>query len=88
LRRRGSPAGHRGIESILESLGTDLVPRLRLGVAAEEGPPEGEELVDFVLSPFQEDECEAVDEMILRAADACEVWARDGVDAAMQQFNR
>lgn len=88
VRRGGSPAGHRGMESILECLGTDQVPRLRLGVGGEDGAPAGEELVDFVLSPFDEEELEVVDEMIRRAADACAVWARDGVGAAMQQFNR
>jgi len=44
--------------------------------------------VDFVLSPFEDDERETVDETIRRAADACELWAREGIDAAMQQFNR
>lgn len=88
LRRGGNPAGHRGMESILECLGTDRVPRLRLGVGTEGGPAAGEELVSFVLSPFDEDEREAVDGMIRRAADACAVWAHDGVGAAMQQFNR
>lgn len=87
LRRRGSPAGHRGMESVLESLGTDRVPRLRLGIAGPEGTPPGDDLVDFVLEPFADDERQVIDAMISRAADACEVWAADGVDAAMQRFN-
>ncbi len=88
LRRGGSPAGHRGLESVLENLGTDRVPRLRLGVAGVDGPPSGEEIVDFVLAPFGRQEHETVEEMIALAAEACGVWARDGADAAMQQFNR
>ncbi len=87
LRRRGSPAGHRGMESVLESLGTDRVPRLRLGVGGDAGPPAGEDLVEFVLQPFGEDELERAEAMILRAADACETWAAEGAEAAMQQFN-
>lgn len=88
LRRGGSPAGHRGMESVIENLGTDEVPRLRLGVSGEDGPPEGgDELVDYVLSPFAGDQAAAVEEMVHRAADACETWAREGAEAAMQRFN-
>lgn len=87
LRRGGSPAGHRGLESVLENLGTDQVPRLRLGVAGDEGPPEGSSLVEFVLQPFAESETERVEAMIRRAADACEAWASEGAEAAMQRFN-
>lgn len=89
LRRGGSPAGHRGMESVIESLGTDAVPRLRLGVAGEAAPPPagGDELVGYVLSPFAESELATVEEMIRRAADACEAWAREGVETAMQRFN-
>jgi PTH1 family peptidyl-tRNA hydrolase len=107
LRRAGSPAGHRGMESILENLRTDQVPRLRLGIGvpdgasagagegdgagAAKGAGAGEEagagLVDFVLSPFAPAEEEGVAEMVRRAADACEAWLREGIDAAMQRFN-
>lgn len=87
LRRRGSPAGHRGMESVLENLGSDGVARLRLGVAPEGGSPGGDELVEFVLAPFDAGEEETVAEVVRRAADACEAWAREGVEAAMQKFN-
>ena len=87
LRRSGSPAGHRGLESILENLRTDQIPRLRLGIAPEAGVPSGEDLPDFVLSPFAADEEETVAEMIRRAADACEIWVGEGVEAAMNRFN-
>jgi peptidyl-tRNA hydrolase, PTH1 family len=87
LRRSGSPAGHRGLESILESLRSDQVPRLRLGIAPETGTPSGEGLPDFVLAPFAADEQETVAEMIRRAADACEVWVGEGVEVAMNRFN-
>jgi len=96
LRRRGSPGGHRGLESILESLRSMEIPRLRLGigepgVAVDEAPPEAAEpgdLVDFVLSEFATDEVETVEAMTVRAADACEFWLAEGVEAAMNSFNR
>jgi PTH1 family peptidyl-tRNA hydrolase len=88
LRRAGSPAGHRGLESILESLRTAEVPRLRLGVAPlGEIRPAGEDLADFVLSPFAEGEREEAEAMIRRAADAVEAWLREGAEAAMTRFN-
>jgi PTH1 family peptidyl-tRNA hydrolase len=88
LRRAGSPAGHRGLESILESLRTAEVPRLRLGVApVGDSRPAGEDLVDFVLSPFAEGEREETEAMIRRAADAVEVWLQEGAEAAMMRFN-
>jgi PTH1 family peptidyl-tRNA hydrolase len=88
LRRGGSPAGHRGLESVIENLRSAEVPRLRLGVAPEAGKPAGgEELVEFVLSPFLPGEREAVEEMIRRAADACEAWLAEGIEAAMGRFN-
>jgi PTH1 family peptidyl-tRNA hydrolase len=86
VRRGGSPAGHRGLESVIENLRTAEIPRLRLGVAPEDGVA-GESLVDFVLSPFPPEERETVEAMVRRAADACETWLREGVEAAMQGFN-
>ncbi|HEX4959616.1 MAG TPA: aminoacyl-tRNA hydrolase [Thermoanaerobaculia bacterium] len=89
LRRAGSPAGHRGLENVLESLRTAEVPRLRLGVAplADAARPPGEDLAEFVLSPFADEEREEAEAMIRRAADAAEVWLREGAEAAMGKFN-
>lgn len=86
LRRAGSPGGHRGLESVLESLGTDEVPRLRAGIR-DETTPAGDALVEFVLAPFLEVEREAVETLVGRAADACEAWAAEGIEVAMQRFN-
>jgi PTH1 family peptidyl-tRNA hydrolase len=83
LRRGGSPGGHRGMESIVENLRTTEVPRLRLGV----GAAGGEDLADFVLSGFSEDEESEVEAMVSRAADAAECWRIDGVEAAMNRYN-
>jgi peptidyl-tRNA hydrolase, PTH1 family len=87
LRRSGSPAGHRGLESVIENLRTAEVPRLRLGIAPPDGPPAGEDLPAFVLSSFRAEERETVEEMVRRAADAAETWLQEGAEAAMQRFN-
>jgi len=87
LRPSGSPAGHRGLESVIENLSTPEVPRLRLGVSPGDRRPQGQEMVDFVLSPFAPDELEAAGEMVRRAADACETWLREGVEMAMRMHN-
>lgn len=87
LRRSGSPGGHRGLESILESLQSDEVPRLRLGVREDETAIGGEGLRDYVLAPFAGDSRERVAEMVTRGADACESWLNEGIDSAMARFN-
>jgi PTH1 family peptidyl-tRNA hydrolase len=87
LRPGGSPGGHRGLESVLASLQSDQVPRLRLGVRAGDAPPGGEELVDFVLAPFAADEREAAASMVRRAADAVEAWLELGIEGAMACHN-
>ena len=87
LRRQGSPGGHRGLESVVESLKTDRVARLRLGIREGEESPTGDELVTFVLEPFGEAERRSVRDMVERAADACEAWLEDGIDSAMNRFN-
>lgn len=86
LRPKGSPAGHRGLESVLENLGTDEVARLRLGIAPDEGVP-ADDLVDFVLGRFVAEEDSAVEAMVRRAADACETWIAHGTEAAMRDHN-
>jgi len=88
LRPAGSPGGHRGMESVIASLRTDQVPRLRLGIAPEGEPPGGDELVDFVLEPFARAERETAAEMVERAADACLAWLEEGAEAAMNRFNQ
>lgn len=87
LRPSGSPGGHRGMESVIASLRTEDVARLRLGIGPEGGVP-GEEMLDFVLEPFARDEREAAAEMVERAADACRVWIEQGGQAAMNRFNQ
>lgn len=85
LRPKGSDGGHKGLRSILHALQTDAVPRLRIGVGI---PPKGEDLVAFVLSPFAPEEEPLIADAIEKAADAVQVWLTEGMDVAMQKFNR
>lgn len=87
LRPSGSPGGHRGLESILESLQSDAVHRLRLGVREEGDELTGEALADYVLAPFSPAGRETVEAMVARGADACESWLAEGMGRAMDRFN-
>jgi len=84
LRASGSAGGQKGLQSILTSLGSEAVPRLRLGIGR---PPANIDAADYVLSRFRKDELDQMDGMIVRAASAVEAWVRDGLSVAMNQFN-
>lgn len=87
FRTGGSPGGHRGMESVINNLHTEAIPRLRMGVGTAEGEPPGEDLVEYVLEPFREDENEEVEALIERAADACEAWLEEEPQLVMNKFN-
>jgi peptidyl-tRNA hydrolase, PTH1 family len=80
----GGLAGHNGLRSIADALGTQDFLRLRIGVGR---PPRGDRrpVADYVLSPF-EPELD-VEELVSRAADAVEAIAREGLEPAQQRFN-
>jgi PTH1 family peptidyl-tRNA hydrolase len=84
LRLKGSSGGHNGLDSILKTLGTLEIPRLRLGV----GPvPAQQDPADFVLMAFKKSERDAVETMVERAAQAVRTIAAEGFEKAMNQFN-
>jgi len=85
LRASGGPGGHHGLESCLAQLGTEDVPRLRIGVGRASMP---RDLDGFVLSPFDREERPQVDEALARAVEACEVWIEEGIHAAMNRTNQ
>jgi PTH1 family peptidyl-tRNA hydrolase len=87
LRRSGSSGGQKGLQSVLDCLGTNEVPRMRLGVRGETFPA-GEPKDDYVLSRFSKKERPIVDEAIGTACDALETFVLEGIDAAMNRFNR
>jgi PTH1 family peptidyl-tRNA hydrolase len=83
LRQRGSPGTHNGMRSVAAGLQTDEVPRLRIGIS-QASPGDA---TSHVLSEFTPDEREAVDQLVVRAADASIAWAIDGADVAMNRYN-
>jgi len=85
LRPGGSSGGHRGVESIIEHLGTSAFARLRLGIG---DPPPGVDRVEFVLSGFPDEEEGRARGMIDDAADLIEEAVRHGLDAAMRRLSR
>jgi peptidyl-tRNA hydrolase, PTH1 family len=81
LRRAGSAGGHNGLRDIIEALGTDQFARLRVGIGR------GGETVAHVLSTFRRAEGDLASEAVTLAADAAELWLREGTEAAMNAFN-
>lgn len=84
LRPQGSAAGHKGILSIMGSLGTQEFARLRIGI----GRPNGGDVRDYVLSPFTEDEEAVLADVLDRATAAIETFLTAGVDVAMNEHNK
>ena len=83
LRPSGSAGGHNGLESVLIHMGTEAVPRLRIGIGATSGV-----LTDHVLGKFEPSEIEVVGASVSRAADAAEFANAHGIEAAMNLYNR
>lgn len=86
-RGKGGPGGHRGMASVIENLRSDEVPRLRLGVGPEGAEVAGEDLSDYVLTPFAAEDRPRVQELVERAAEACLSWLREGPETVMRRFN-
>jgi len=84
LRREGSAGGHNGLRDIIASLGSNEFNRLRVGIGR---PGSSRVTVDHVLATFKPGERELATESIAAAADAVETWLRDGMEAAMNEFN-
>lgn len=84
LRPGGSSGGHRGVKSVIQHLGGQEFPRLRLGIGR---PPGRMDPAAYVLQDFSAQEEELLDEALERAVAAIETWLNDGIDAAMTRFN-
>ena len=84
LRARGGSGGHNGLESIITKLGTEEIPRLRIGIG--EAPREGS--VDYVLNRFFDEEKPLVRSAISRAVEAVKCAIDKGLVSAMNTFNK
>lgn len=85
LRPDGGSGGHRGMQSVIQHLGTNAFPRLRLGIGR---PPGGKDPADYVLEDFAPDEEPIVEEMLDRAIAAIRCWLTEGLEKAMSLYNR
>jgi len=84
LRPQGSDGGHHGLASCLTALGTQAVPRLRIGVGRQPMP---KDLTGFVLSTFDAEERPIATTMVGTAVEACEAWVEQGIEGAMNRVN-
>jgi PTH1 family peptidyl-tRNA hydrolase len=84
IRPQGGSGGHRGMQSILQYMDTESIPRMRVGIGR---PPGQMDPADFVLQSFSKDEIEVIQITLERAADAIEVYIYEGIEAAMTRFN-
>ena len=87
IRKKGSSGGHKGIESIMQYLNSEDIPRLRIGV----GNPSlnyNFDCVSYVLSNFNNDEEDKIEEVIQLSTEAVKTIIEDGFEKAMRKYNR
>ncbi|RLC86753.1 MAG: aminoacyl-tRNA hydrolase [Chloroflexi bacterium] len=85
LRPEGGSGGHKGMRSIIEHLGSQEFPRLRIGIGR---PPGQMDPAAYVLQDFSTEEETLLDEVLERAVAAIETWLTEGIEAAMERYNR
>ena len=83
IKERGS-AGHKGVESIIKSIGNDGLIRIRIGIGSEQKT----DAMKVVLKNFSDTEKEAVDSAIKKAVSALEMFVAEGLDKTMNEFNK
>jgi PTH1 family peptidyl-tRNA hydrolase len=83
LRPEGGSGGHKGMRSIIEALGSQAFPRLRVGI----GRPPGNDAVSYVLSDFTADEQITLESVSEKVVAAVELFLREGIEAAMNAYN-
>jgi PTH1 family peptidyl-tRNA hydrolase len=84
LRYKGSAGGHNGIKSIIQHTGTEQFKRIRIGISR---PPEGMEIVHYVLSDFTRSERPIIDKVLDLTCDAIEMASGEAFDKVMAKFN-
>ena len=85
IRKKGSAGGHNGIKSIISHLGTNVFPRIKVGVGEK---PSGYDLADYVLGHFSKDDRAKMQEGYTRAMHAAEMLVAGDVEQAMNEYNK
>lgn len=84
ISRRGGDAGHLGVRSVIENLGSEDFSRLRIGIGR---PPPGMQLTEYVLQDFTTEEWERIQKVLFDAVAAVETIILEGTEKAMASFN-
>ena len=85
IRKKGSAGGHNGMKNIISHLGTEVFPRIKVGVGEK---PKKYDLADYVLSRFSKEERAIMEEGYQKAVEAVEMILRGEMEEAMNKFNR
>ncbi|MEE8317302.1 MAG: aminoacyl-tRNA hydrolase [Candidatus Omnitrophota bacterium] len=84
IRTKGTDAGHKGLRSTIDCLGTNEFSRMRIGIMGRRAV---KDYSRYVLSGFTKKEQKALPDILDRASHACECWIREGVNTAMNSYN-
>ena len=82
FRAKGSSGGHNGLKSVIAHLGGDDFPRIKIGIGRSD------DVIDYVLGHFGEDEWQKISAMMELAVEAVKLWITDGNEAVMNRYNR
>jgi peptidyl-tRNA hydrolase, PTH1 family len=88
IRRGGGSAGHNGVESIIREIGTPEFVRVRVGVGHPRDTEEQTHVIGYVLGDFEGDEAKAIEKVIGEVDKAVMTLIQDGLDTAMNRFNK
>ena len=84
IRKSGGSSGHKGMQSVITLLGTNTIPRLRLGIGR---PPANVDPKDYVLKPFSEQQKSHMNSLIPKVIEAVESFVIDGINTSMSNYN-
>jgi len=90
LRQNGGSGGHKGMNSIISALGSEVFPRIRVGIGrpqAEEQSVSEDAIVNYVLNDFSPQEEATIKPVVARVAEAIDCFLTQGIEAAMSKFN-
>ena len=87
IKERGS-AGHKGVESIIQSVGNDGLVRFRIGIGASTETPKDTKAMEIVLKSFSPEDQKVIDETINKTVDALALYIREGLEKSMNAYNK